>query len=47
MGWQEYNGGDETTWVHLVLLVVMVILGALIFWLAGPDSATITEPPPE
>jgi uncharacterized membrane protein YqiK len=47
MGWlQDYNGA-ETTWVHVVLLVIMVIVGVLIFWLAGPDSAPITEPPPD
>ena len=47
MGWlQDYNGA-ETTWVHVVLLIIIVIAGALLFWFVGPDSTPITEPPPE
>ncbi len=45
MGWlQDYNG-SETSWVHVVLLVIMVIGGGLLFWLMGPESTPITRAP--
>lgn len=43
MGWlQDYNG-SETTWVHVVLL--FLILGGLFFlsWFFGVDSTPIVE----
>jgi len=38
MGWQEYNGGDETSIVHLVLLFIIFIGMIIFFWFFGPET---------
>ena len=47
MGWlQDYNGA-ETSWIHIVLL--FLILGGLFFvtWFFGIDSNPVVEVPDE
>ena len=47
MGWQEYNGGDEAHWIHLVLLFFILIGIIVIFWLFGPESEVPVNPTEE
>ena len=47
MGWlQDYNGA-ETSWVHVVLLILMLGGGMFVFWFFGPESKEIVEMPIE
>ena len=39
MGWQEYNGGDDTSIVHLVLLFI-IFIGMIIFFF-GPETTEV------
>ena len=47
MGWKEYNGGDDVSWVHIGLLFLIFIGMILFFWLFGPESRELVESPIE
>ena len=39
MSWKEFNGGDETEWYHVVILLfLMGVFFGLIFFLGGEPS---------
>ena len=39
MSWKEFNGGDETEWYHVVILISLIGIGfALIFFFGGEPS---------
>ena len=47
MGWlQDYNGA-ETTWVHVVLLILILGGIALLIFFADPNPDIISERPEE
>ena len=47
MGWlQDYNGA-ETTWIHIVLLILILVGIGLLLFFADPNPNIISERPEE